>query len=105
MSCAGAGLAQGHVASRRSVHQDCGKTHYLWRAVDRAGNVLDILVTSRRDAKAATRSLPTPRTSRPTSVTPKATARAISRWTRVRGPEPPRSPPQAQPRPGANPPG
>jgi putative transposase len=33
-----------------------GKTHYLWRAVDQDGNVLDILVTSRRDAKAATRS-------------------------------------------------
>jgi transposase-like protein len=32
-----------------------GKTHYLWRAVDQEGNVLDILVTSRRDAKAATR--------------------------------------------------
>jgi putative transposase len=32
-----------------------GKTHYLWRAVDQHGNVLDILVTSRRDAKAATR--------------------------------------------------
>ena len=32
-----------------------GKTHYLWRAVDQAGTVLDILVTSRRDAKAATR--------------------------------------------------
>jgi putative transposase len=32
-----------------------GKTHYLWRAVDQAGNVLDILVTSRRDTKAATR--------------------------------------------------
>jgi putative transposase len=32
-----------------------GKTHYLWRAVDQDGNVLDILVTSRRDAKAATR--------------------------------------------------
>ncbi len=32
-----------------------GKTHYLWRAVDQAGNVLDVLVTSRRDAKAATR--------------------------------------------------
>jgi putative transposase len=29
--------------------------HYLWRAVDQDGNVLDILVTSRRDAKAATR--------------------------------------------------
>ena len=32
-----------------------GKIHYLWRAVDQHGNVLDILVTSRRDAKAATR--------------------------------------------------
>jgi putative transposase len=32
-----------------------GKTHYLWRAVDQHGNVLDILVTSRRDTKAATR--------------------------------------------------
>src|SRR6185312_6608590 len=32
-----------------------GKTHYLWRAVDQHGNVLEILVTSRRDAKAATR--------------------------------------------------
>jgi putative transposase len=32
-----------------------GKTHYLWRAVDQHGNVLDILVTSRRNAKAATR--------------------------------------------------
>jgi putative transposase len=32
-----------------------GKTHYSWRAVDQDGTVLDILVTSRRDAKAATR--------------------------------------------------
>ena len=32
-----------------------GKTHYLWRAVDQNGNVLDILVTSRRDTRAATR--------------------------------------------------
>ncbi len=32
-----------------------GKTHYLWRAVDQHGNVLDILVTSRRDANAAAR--------------------------------------------------
>jgi putative transposase len=32
-----------------------GKTHYLWRAVDQDGVVLDILVTSPRDAKAATR--------------------------------------------------
>jgi putative transposase len=32
-----------------------GKTHYLWRAVDQHGIVLDILVTSRRDTRAATR--------------------------------------------------
>jgi putative transposase len=32
-----------------------GKTHYLWRAVDQDGNVLDILLASRRDTKAATR--------------------------------------------------
>jgi putative transposase len=32
-----------------------GKTHYLWRAVDQHGNVLDILVTSRRDTRAATK--------------------------------------------------
>ena len=30
-----------------------GKLHYLWRAVDRDGHVLDILVQSRRNAKAA----------------------------------------------------
>ncbi|HEY4387862.1 MAG TPA: IS6 family transposase, partial [Ktedonobacteraceae bacterium] len=32
-----------------------GKTHYLWRAVDQDGNVLDILVQSRRNTKAAKR--------------------------------------------------
>jgi putative transposase len=32
-----------------------GKTHYLWPAVDQQGTVLDILVTSRRNARAATR--------------------------------------------------
>src|SRR5205085_11476777 len=32
-----------------------GKKHYLWRAVDQNGNVLDILVQSRRNKKAATR--------------------------------------------------
>jgi transposase-like protein len=32
-----------------------GKAHYRWRAVDPHGNVLDILVTPRPDAKAATR--------------------------------------------------
>ncbi len=32
-----------------------GRTHYLWRAVDQEGEVLDILVQSRRDKKAAKR--------------------------------------------------
>ena len=32
-----------------------GQQHYLWRAVDQDGNVLDILVTSRRDKTAAKR--------------------------------------------------
>src|SRR3954471_6444450 len=32
-----------------------GKLHYLWRAVDQDGHVLDILVQSRRNAKAAAR--------------------------------------------------
>jgi len=32
-----------------------GKKHYLWRAVDQDGNVLDILVQSRRNKNAATR--------------------------------------------------
>ncbi len=34
-----------------------GKTHYLWRAVDQNGHVLEILVQSRRNAKAAKRFL------------------------------------------------
>ena len=32
-----------------------GKKHWLWRAVDQDGFVLDILVQSRRDKKAAKR--------------------------------------------------
>ncbi|MBZ6078009.1 IS6 family transposase [Microvirga puerhi] len=32
-----------------------GKLHYLWRAVDQHGNVLDVLVQSRRNKKAAKR--------------------------------------------------
>lgn len=30
-----------------------GKTHYLWRSVDQNGNILDILVQSRRNKHAA----------------------------------------------------
>jgi len=33
----------------------CGEKHYLWRAVDQNGNVLDILVQSRRNKNAAKR--------------------------------------------------
>jgi hypothetical protein len=57
-----------HGISTKRPHQDCGQNPLPMAGVDRAGNVLDIPVTSRRDAKAATRSLPAPRTSRPTSV-------------------------------------
>ena len=32
-----------------------GKQHYLWRAVDQNGVVLDVLVQSRRNTKAAKR--------------------------------------------------
>ena len=32
-----------------------GRQHYLWRAIDQDGHVLDILVQSRRNTKAATR--------------------------------------------------
>jgi len=34
-----------------------GETHYLWRAVDQDGNVLDILVQARRDKRAAVKFL------------------------------------------------
>ena len=34
-----------------------GETHYLWRAVDQDGNVLDILVQARRDTHAAVKFL------------------------------------------------
>jgi putative transposase len=32
-----------------------GQKHYLWRAVDQDGNMLDILVQSRRNTKSAQR--------------------------------------------------
>ena len=32
-----------------------GRLRYLWRAVDQNGTVLDILIQSRRNAKAATK--------------------------------------------------
>jgi putative transposase len=43
------------VALGRGVRQDQRGVKYLWRAVDQDGNVLDILVQSRRDKAAARR--------------------------------------------------
>jgi putative transposase len=44
-------------ATRQVFVRIQGKLHYLWRAVDQHGTVLDILVQSRRNAKAAERLL------------------------------------------------
>ena len=54
ISCAvGAPAPATNGTSTRSSSRINGKIHYLWRAVDQHGNVLDILVQPRRDAKAA----------------------------------------------------
>ena len=45
-----------YMLSRPGVSEDQGEAHYLWRAVDQAGNVLDILVQNRRN-KAADKKL------------------------------------------------
>ena len=42
-------------ATRQVFIRIQGELHYLWRAVDQDGVVLDILVQSRRDARAAKR--------------------------------------------------
>ena len=42
-------------ATRQVVISFAGKKHWLWRAVDQDGFVLDVLVQSRRDKKAAKR--------------------------------------------------
>src|ERR1700739_3896944 len=44
-------------ATRQVVISIAGKKHWLWRAVDQDGFVLDILVQSRRDKRAAKRLL------------------------------------------------
>jgi putative transposase len=44
-------------ATRQVVISIAGRKHWLWRAVDQHGVVLDILVQSRRDMKAARRLL------------------------------------------------
>ena len=54
ISCAGGAPAPAtNGTSTRSSSRINGKIHYLWRAVDQHGNVLDILVQPRRNAKAA----------------------------------------------------
>ena len=40
------------MASRRGLREINGQTHYLWRAVDYEGEVLESYVTKRRDRKA-----------------------------------------------------
>ena len=53
----------------------CGERHYLWRAVDQDGDVLDILVTRHRDRRAAKRFF------RPTiSLCPRAHSQSVPRW-------------------------
>ena len=42
-------------ATRQVVISFAGKKHWLWRAVDQDGFVLDVLVQSRRDKEAAKR--------------------------------------------------
>jgi len=44
-------------ATRQVVVKIAGVTHWLWRAVDQTGMVLDVLVQSRRDKDAAKRLL------------------------------------------------
>jgi putative transposase len=47
---------RGIIVTYETVRQWCrtfGQQHYLWRAVDQDGNVLDILVQSRRNKRAA----------------------------------------------------
>ena len=41
------------MALGRGVREDQRETHYLWRAVDHEGEVLESYVTKRRDRKAA----------------------------------------------------
>ena len=56
-----AGLRPRHARAGDNWHVDevalkiCGKRHWLWRAVDHNGVVLDILLQSRRDQQAAER--------------------------------------------------
>jgi putative transposase len=44
-------------ATRQVFVRIRGKLHYLWQAIDQHGNVLDVLVQSQRNTKAAKRFL------------------------------------------------
>ena len=61
-----------------------GETHYLWRAVDHEGEVLEVFATKRRDRRAALRFLKRAmkRYGRPASIVTDglATARTCGRW-------------------------
>ena len=48
-------VADGTMASRRSLRLDRGPQMYLWHAVDDEGEVLDVLLQARRDKNAALR--------------------------------------------------
>ena len=49
----GGGISKGIPPTHQVFLKINGKQHYLWRAVDQDGNVLDILVQSRRNKGAA----------------------------------------------------
>jgi transposase-like protein len=68
-----------------------GKKHWLWRAVDQDGFVLDVLVQSRRDKKAAKRLFRKWRAtvSRPVSPSLPAMRRARCSWNALRSSETP----------------
>ena len=52
-SCVERKLFELDLASRRGFREDHGETHYLWRAVDHEGEVLEAYVTKTRNRKAA----------------------------------------------------
>src|SRR5215218_6332261 len=54
---AGRGIVVSHETVRQWAIKIAGVQHWLWRAVDQTGMVLDVLVQSRRDKHAAKRLL------------------------------------------------
>ena len=53
-SCVERKLFELDLASRRGFREDHGETHYLWRAVDHEGEVLEVYVTKSRNKRAGT---------------------------------------------------